>query len=197
LYFTSLNRLKIILVKNILEILYQTKTNLYYTTYRFRLFSGLERITARRSPALLLQSRSERYAHCSVGFGAYRPSETRSAPTGNEGAHHVLVDRSARGHSYRSRCCHYRPRNLPSILMTPQDLASEVKQRKTMDDAHRRANERAQNLPTGLRSTAQGLRDRARNMTNLGDRAAMLRLASGYDQRASDLDERPKARTTR
>lgn len=81
--------------------------------------------------------------------------------------------------------------------MTPQDLATEVKQRKAMDDAHQRASERAQNSSAGLRATAQGLRDRARDMINAGDRAAMLRLASGYDQRASELDERIKARITR
>jgi hypothetical protein len=66
-----------------------------------------------------------------------------------------------------------------------------------MDGTHRRADERAQNSAAGLRSTAQGLRDRARKMPNPGDRTAMLRLASGYERRANDLDARLKARGIR
>lgn len=81
--------------------------------------------------------------------------------------------------------------------MTPQDLALEVKLRKVMDDAHRRGEERVQNSPSGLRSTAQGLRDRAGKTKNTGDREAMLRLAAGYEQRANDLDKRPNIRPTR
>ena len=81
--------------------------------------------------------------------------------------------------------------------MTRQDLAPEVKLRKLMDDAHRRADERAQNSPSGLRSTAQGLRDRAGKIKNPGDHAAMLRLAAGYEQRANDLDKRLNIRPTR
>jgi hypothetical protein len=81
--------------------------------------------------------------------------------------------------------------------MTPQDLATEAEQRKAMDGAHRRADERAQNSPAGLRSTAQGLRDRARNMSDPGDRVAMLALASRYERRASDIDKRFKARAAR
>ncbi|HEX4195632.1 MAG TPA: hypothetical protein VHY80_21155 [Stellaceae bacterium] len=82
-------------------------------------------------------------------------------------------------------------------MMTPQDLAPETKQRKVMDDAHRRADERAQNSPSGLRSTAQGLRDRASGIKNPGDRAAMLRLAAGYEQRANEVDKQLNIRARR
>ncbi|HEX3974520.1 MAG TPA: hypothetical protein VHX19_24510 [Stellaceae bacterium] len=81
--------------------------------------------------------------------------------------------------------------------MTPQDLAPEIKQRKVMDDAHRQADERAQNSPSGLRGTAQGLRDRAGSIKNPGDRATMLRLAAGYEQRANEIDKQLKIRATR
>jgi hypothetical protein len=80
--------------------------------------------------------------------------------------------------------------------MTPQDLAPETKPRK-VDDAHRRADERAQTSPSGLRSTAQGLRDRAGGIKNPGDRAAMLRLAAGYEQRANEVDKQLNIRASR
>jgi len=78
--------------------------------------------------------------------------------------------------------------------MTPQDRAMAVDQRKKVDDAFGRAVERAKDSPDGLRLTAQGLRERARDMSDAGDRAAMLRIASEYERRAADLDERLRAR---
>jgi len=74
--------------------------------------------------------------------------------------------------------------------MTPQDLATEVERRKALDAAYRRASERARNSPDGLRLTARGLRDRAKDMSDAGDRATMLRLASEYERRAGELDLR-------
>ena len=69
-----------------------------------------------------------------------------------------------------------------------------VDQRKKVDDAFGRAVERAKDSPDGLRLTAQGLRERARDMSDADDRAAMLRIASEYERRAADLDERLRAR---
>jgi hypothetical protein len=63
-----------------------------------------------------------------------------------------------------------------------------AERRKKVDDAHARALERVKNSPDGMRLTAQGLRDRARNMLDAGDRATMLRLASEYERRATALD---------
>jgi hypothetical protein len=78
--------------------------------------------------------------------------------------------------------------------MTPQDLATDAKQRRTMDASFRRASERHENSPDGMRDKAKGLRDRARDMSNPGDRASMLRLASGFEARADALDKQIKAR---
>lgn len=74
--------------------------------------------------------------------------------------------------------------------MTPQDLATEVERRKALDAAYRRASERVKDSSDGLRLTAQGLRDRARSMSDAGDRATMLRLACEYERRAVELDLR-------
>jgi hypothetical protein len=80
--------------------------------------------------------------------------------------------------------------------MTPRDLVPEAEQRKAKDAAYRRASERHENTPEGMRATAKGLRDRARDISSAGDRAAMLRLASGFEARADALDARIKARIT-
>lgn len=73
--------------------------------------------------------------------------------------------------------------------MTPKDTAiTAAERRKKVDDAHVRALERVKNSPDGMRLTAQGLRDRARNMPDAGDRATMLHLASEYERRATALD---------
>ncbi|HKT18372.1 MAG TPA: hypothetical protein VJR47_10040 [Stellaceae bacterium] len=64
------------------------------------------------------------------------------------------------------------------------------------DVAYGKAVERDRNSPDGLRLTAQGLRDRARNMADAGDRATMLRLATEYERQAAEL-ELQKARATR
>lgn len=80
--------------------------------------------------------------------------------------------------------------------MTPQDLATEAERRRMLDAAYRRASERAKDSPDGLRLTAQGLRDRARNMPDAGDRATMLRLAFEYERRAAELGPRRTRATT-
>jgi hypothetical protein len=72
--------------------------------------------------------------------------------------------------------------------MTPQDKAIEPDRRRKMDDAFGRAVERAKNSPDGMRLTAKGLRERARNISAAGDRAAMLRIASECERRAMELD---------
>jgi hypothetical protein len=76
--------------------------------------------------------------------------------------------------------------------MTPQDLATDAKQRRTMEASFRRASERYENSPDGMRDKAKGLRDRARDMSNPGDRTLMLRLASGFEARAEALDKQPR-----
>jgi hypothetical protein len=72
--------------------------------------------------------------------------------------------------------------------MTPQDLATEAERRRALDVAYRKASERVKNSSDGLRVTAQGLRDRAPNISDAGDRATMLRLAFEYERRAAELD---------
>jgi hypothetical protein len=79
--------------------------------------------------------------------------------------------------------------------MTPQDKAIEADRRKKSDDAFGRAVERAKNSPDGMRDTAHGLRERALNVSDAGDRAAMLRIASEYERRAIELAERLRARS--
>jgi hypothetical protein len=80
--------------------------------------------------------------------------------------------------------------------MTPQDLATEAERRKALDAAYRRASERVENSPDGLRLTAKGLRDRAPNISDAGDRATMLRLASEYERRAAEMDLQGAHNTT-
>jgi hypothetical protein len=79
--------------------------------------------------------------------------------------------------------------------MTPRDKAIEADLRTKANAAYSRSVERSRNSPDGMRDTAQGLRDRARNMSDAGDRATMLHLASEYERRASELAERLRART--
>jgi hypothetical protein len=76
--------------------------------------------------------------------------------------------------------------------MTPRDLATEAERRKALDAAYRSASERVKNSPDGLRLTAQGLRDRAPNIPDAGDRATMLRVASEYERQAAELDLRAR-----
>ena len=54
--------------------------------------------------------------------------------------------------------------------------------------AYGRAIERDRDSPCGLRLRAQGLRDRARHVTDAGDQATMLRLGSEYERQAAELD---------
>lgn len=75
--------------------------------------------------------------------------------------------------------------------MTPQDLATEAERRKATEAALRRASERAQKSPDGLRDTARDLRHGASSMANGCDRDTMLRLAAEYERRADDSG-RPK-----
>jgi len=79
--------------------------------------------------------------------------------------------------------------------MTREARAIAADRRMKVDAAYGRAVEHARNSPDGLRLTAQGLRDKARNMADTGDRATMLRLASEYERQATELELR-RARTT-
>ncbi len=100
----------------------------------------------------------------------------------------VLLDRPTYRNpsSFHARCdC---LRRLQGRRMTRQDKAIAADQRVKADAAYGRAVERARNSPDGLRLTAQGLRDRARKMSDSGDRATMLRLASEYERQATELD---------
>jgi hypothetical protein len=58
--------------------------------------------------------------------------------------------------------------------------------------ARHHAVEQAQKSPDGLRQTARGLRERAQEVVDANDRAAMLRLASEFERRADLLDQRVK-----
>jgi hypothetical protein len=49
-----------------------------------------------------------------------------------------------------------------------------------------KSQERYADSPPGLQATAAHLRARAGDMEDSNDRAAMLRLAAGYEQRAND-----------
>jgi hypothetical protein len=80
--------------------------------------------------------------------------------------------------------------------MTPQDKAMEADRRKKANAAYGRAIERVKDSPDGMRDTAQGLRERAGNMSDAGDRATMLHLASEYERRAIELSERLRARNS-
>ncbi|HEY3916762.1 MAG TPA: hypothetical protein VGL83_03165 [Stellaceae bacterium] len=72
--------------------------------------------------------------------------------------------------------------------MTPQDLATDAERRKGMDAAFRRASERAEKSPDGMRETARELRRCASSRRDSCDRDAMLRLAAEYERRATDAE---------
>ena len=72
--------------------------------------------------------------------------------------------------------------------MTPQPPDLEAERRKKEEASNRGATSRAENSPDGMRIKAQGLRDRARGMSNPSDREAMLRLASEFERRAKELE---------
>lgn len=81
--------------------------------------------------------------------------------------------------------------------MTPRDLATEAEQRKATAAAFRRASERAETSPDGMRQTARELRESAAAIPDSCDRDMMLRLAAEYERRATDAERRPRAlRTT-
>jgi hypothetical protein len=65
------------------------------------------------------------------------------------------------------------------------------------EGARRRAAERVKNSPDGLRATAKELLDGAHTMSNANDKATMLRLASQYQRRAQELDERLRSRVAK
>ena len=67
----------------------------------------------------------------------------------------------------------------------PRDLAAENERRQAMDASFRAASERTKDSPDVMRETARGLRQRASQMPNTCDRDAMLRLAAGYELRAT------------
>ena len=81
--------------------------------------------------------------------------------------------------------------------MTPQDLATEAERRKAAAAALRRAAQRAQTSPSGMREMAQELRDSAAAIPDSCDRDMMLRLAAEYERRAAEAERRPRPlRTT-
>lgn len=80
--------------------------------------------------------------------------------------------------------------------MTPRDLATESDLRRATDAAFRKASERAQNSPEGMRETAQQLRHNAAQMRDSCDRDAMFRLAAEYERRATDRERHAGFRGT-
>jgi hypothetical protein len=66
--------------------------------------------------------------------------------------------------------------------------AKEAEQRRATDVLFHEASERARNSPRGMRETARGLRQRASDMPDNGDRDLMLRLAADYERRADHRD---------
>jgi len=81
--------------------------------------------------------------------------------------------------------------------MTPRDKAIEADSRKKSEAAYDRAIERFENSPDGMRGAAARLRERARKVSDAGDRATMLRLACEYERRAAETDKRPIAHAAR
>jgi len=80
--------------------------------------------------------------------------------------------------------------------MTPRDLATESELRRAMDVGFRKASERAQNSPEGMRQTARQLRQNAAQMRDSCDRDAMFRLAAEYERRATDRERHAGSRGT-
>jgi len=76
--------------------------------------------------------------------------------------------------------------------MTPRDLATEVERHKAAAAAFRRAEERAETSPNGMRDTARELRDSAAAIPDSCDRDTMLRLAAEYERRAAEAERRPR-----
>lgn len=121
------------------------------------------------------------------------PTEKHLAAAAN-GVIHVAFDRPASRYPV-GYCAH--SYHLPGRRMTPQDKTIEADRRRAVDAAHDKATEHAKNSPYGMRITAQGLRDRASSMSDAGDRTTMLHIASEYERRATELEERITTRRTK
>lgn len=72
-----------------------------------------------------------------------------------------------------------------------RDLATEAEQRKATAAAFRRAAERAETSPSGLREMAQQFRDSAAAIADSSDRNMMLRRAAEYERREAERRSRP------
>lgn len=101
---------------------------------------------------------------------------------------HVAFYRPAYRYSRRDRPSPSRSRNLSGGCMMPRTFAVATESLRAVDTAFRASSERASNSPEGMRETAQGLRQRASQMSDSFDRDAMLRLAAKYEGRAKNRD---------